>query len=289
MSWRTVVITNHVKLSYKNGYMVIKGTENNLVHLSEIGTLLVDSTMANISSHLICELLKRKVKIIFCDEKRNPMSEVVPYYGCHNSSKKIMQQIQWNKYFQQLVWTQVIKQKILNQASLLEKKGLEKHQMLKEYTSEIEFFDATNREGHAAKVYFNSLFGMDFTRDDGSDINVGLDYGYAILLSTFNKEIVNNGYLTQLGIKHTNIFNPFNLSSDLMEPFRILVDQTVYDNQTLEFGQDFKMKLVDILNQKVYMDGKEYYVGSAIQIYLKSIFETIESQNLDGLQLYEFI
>ena len=29
---------------------------------------------------------------------------------------------------------------------------------------EIEIGDKTNREGHAAKVYFNELFGMKFTR-----------------------------------------------------------------------------------------------------------------------------
>lgn len=35
--------------------------------------------------------------------------------------------------------------------------------MLKQYIEEIELGDKTNREGHAAKVYFNALFGMDFS------------------------------------------------------------------------------------------------------------------------------
>ena len=39
MSWRTVVVQTHSKLSYKDGYMIVKGENMNMVHLSEIGTL----------------------------------------------------------------------------------------------------------------------------------------------------------------------------------------------------------------------------------------------------------
>lgn len=269
--------------------MVVKGDETHLIHLSEINTLMIDSTMATVSACLVVELLKQKVKIIFCDEKRNPMSEVVPYYGCYNTSRKITQQIEWHKHFQQLVWTEIIKQKILNQAKLLKRKEKPTFEKLLKYARELEFFDTTNREGHAAKVYFNSLFGMDFVRDAGDDVNAALNYGYAIILSAFNREIVNNGFLTQLGIKHTNAFNQFNLSSDLMEPFRVLVDQIVYEHKEQEFDHKFKMKLVDVLNHKVYIDGKVYYVANAIQIYLKCIFEAFENQALEKVQFFEFV
>ena len=269
--------------------MVVKGDETNLIHLSEINTLLVDSTMVTISSYLIAELLKVKVKVIFCDEKRNPMSEIVPYYGCYNTSKKITQQIAWNPHFQQLVWTHIIKQKIMNQAKLLKMNGFSTYEKLMEYANELEFFDTTNREGHAAKVYFNSLFGKSFVRDAADDINAGLNYGYAIILSAFNKEIACNGFLTQLGIKHTNVFNQFNLSSDLMEPFRVLIDDIVFKNKEEEFDQKYKMKLVDVLNKKVYMDGKVYYVENAIQLYLKNIFDAFEEQALEKVQFFEFV
>ena len=91
----------------------------------------------------------------------------------------------------------------------------------------MEFGDATNREGHAAKVYFNALFGMDFTRTAENSINAALNYGYSLLLSTCTREIAINGYITQLGLFHDNMFNPFNLAFDLMEPFRPLVDNLI--------------------------------------------------------------
>ena len=48
-----------------------------------------------------------------------------------------------------------------------------------------------NREGHAAKVYFNAfVLAKIFTRTEENSINAALNYGYGIILSTFNREIV---------------------------------------------------------------------------------------------------
>ncbi len=71
----------------------------------------------------------------------------------------------------------------------------------------------------------------DFTREQENDINAGLNYGYTLLLSIFARELVQTGCFTQLGLKHANQFNDFNLASDLMEPFRPLVIQIIYENK----------------------------------------------------------
>ena len=279
---------SRAKLSYKNNYMIIRGEDLNMVHLSEIHTLLIDSTAVTISSFLLSEMTKKKIKVVFCDEKRNPQFELVPYYGSHNTSKKIRQQIEWEEKAKKMVWTEIIRQKITNQMRLLEKNKIIGFLKLQEYLEQIEFFDVTNREGHAAKVYFNSLFGKDFSRDDENDINAALDYGYSIILSSFNKEIVSNGYLTQLGIRHSNEFNPFNLTSDLMEPFRIIVDECVFCNLGRLFNHEYKLDLIDLLNKKADFSGRNMYISNIIPIYLRSIFNAIEKVNLKELQLFEF-
>lgn len=46
--------------------------------------------------------------------------------------------------------------------------------------------------------------------------NAALNYGYGIILSAFNREIVMNGYITQIGLFHDYMFNQFNLGCDLM-------------------------------------------------------------------------
>ena len=110
-------------------------------------------------------------------------------------------------------------------------------------------------------------------------VNAALNYGYAIILSVFNREVVSNGYLTQLGLFHGNMFNQFNLSSDLMEPFRILVDRCVIKMPLLEFGHPEKMQLVNLLNDDVVIDGRTQNVGNAIKIYCKSVFDALNEDD----------
>lgn len=287
MSWRTIVVTKKAKLSYKNNYLIIRGKEIVMIHLSEINMIIIDSTAVTITSYLIAELVNRKIKIIFCDQNRNPLAEVLPYYGCYDSSKKIFKQLEWGEY-RKIVWTRIIKEKIKNQALLLKRYNHNNNKKLLDYMEELKFFDITNREGHAAKVYFNSLFGVDFSREENNEINAALNYGYAILLSQFNKEIVANGYNTQLGIKHHNIYNQFNLSCDLMEPFRPLIDRIVKENYGEVLDSTMKLKLIDVVNHKVHIKSKNQYVSNAIDIYLKSVFKAIEKQNVELIEFFDY-
>lgn len=271
---------------YKNGYLVLRGEEMNMVHLSEIYTLIIESVNVSITASLLQELVKNKIKVIFCDAKHNPSCELIPYYGAHNTSKKIFKQIEWDEWFKKQIWTDIIYQKIINQAGLLHSLGKKESAMLYEYAQELRLFDETNREGHAAKVYFNALFGKGFSREDVSDINAALDYGYSIILSAFNREISANGYLTQLGIKHINEYNCFNLSSDLMEPFRIVVDKFVYENAENTFDSEYRHKMIDLLNLQIKYNEKIQYLNNIIPIYVKSVFNAIESQSSGELKLF---
>ena len=165
-------------------------------------------------------------------------------------------------------------------------KTVEESDLLESYLKEIAWNDGTNREGHAAKVYFNALFGLEFTRTEDNLINAALNYGYSIILSAFTREIVANGYITQLGVFHDNMFNQFNLASDLMEPFRILVDRQVLTMELEQFEHEEKMQLVNVLNQEVQIDGKIQYVNNAIKIYCKSIFDALSGDDSSLIRFY---
>ena len=277
MGWRTVVVNKNCKLSYKNDYLVIRSETLQMIHLSEINLIIVENGMVSITSYLINELINNKIKLIFCDEKHNPAGEVMPYYGSFNTSKKILNQIKWKKERKDEIWRQIVKYKIHNQAMLLKKLDIVGYEKLLEFEKEVEIADKTNREGHAAIAYFNLLFTKDFIRGTNSMINSGLDYGYAIILSTINKGVVSKGYITQIGINHKSEFNQFNLTCDLMEPFRPLIDEIVYNNQNYEFDRIQKYKLIDVLNNKVKINGKEQFVGNAIPIYIQSVFDALEN------------
>lgn len=278
MGWRTVVVNKNCKLSYKNDYLVIRSETLQMIHLSEINLIIVENGMVSITSYLINELINNKIKLIFCDEKHNPAGEVMPYYGSFNTSKKILNQIKWKKERKDEIWRQIVKYKIHNQAGLLKKLNIAGCEKLLEFEKEVEMADKTNREGHAAKVYFNLLFGNQFIRGKDDNINSALDYGYSIILSTMNKEIVSKGYITQIGINHKSEFNEFNLTCDVMEPFRPLIDEIVFENINSEFNKNIKYKLINVLNNKIEIDGREQYVGNAIPIYIQNIFNALENE-----------
>ncbi len=274
MSFRTVVISSQSRISYKNRFLVVKKElEEKYVHLSEIDTIIIDSISVSLSSFLLKELADNKINIIFCDERHNPFGELKTFYSSHNSSKKILEQIKWPKKDQDELWKNIVKNKIINQALILRKTRSENYDLLLSYVDEVKVGDKTNREGHAAKVYFNSLFGKKFTRNDDDSINAALNYGYAILLSTISKEIVSLGYLTQLGIHHKNEFNEFNLTCDLMEPFRPLIDSFVYFNKHREFNKEYKLDLVNLFNQKFKYNNKNYTLKDIIKTYVKNTLD----------------
>jgi len=286
MPFRTVCISNRCKLEYSLNYLVCKGEEEKRIHLSEINTLIIQTTAVAITGSLLSELSERKIKVIFCDAKMNPQSELIPYYGAHNSSIRIKEQATWDSCITKKIWAKIVKEKIRMQANVLivflHKDSAD---MLYNYSNEIIEDDITNREGHAAKVYFNALFSKDFSRSGSFTENSFLNYGYAIILSAVNREIVGHGYLTQLGIHHCNEFNPFNLSCDLMEPFRPIVDHYAVSGKLTE--DNFKKELNKMLSINVRIQGKEMTLDNAIRIYIQSIFSAISSGSPDQIHFLD--
>ena len=289
MTWRTVVIRERAKLDYSLNFMTVRQEEGvRKISLGEIYMVIVENTAVSLTAVLLNELVKNKIKVIFCDEKRNPSSELIQYYGSHDTSLKYKNQLEWSKESKERIWTRIVYEKIFNQMQFLKKLNKEEYKLLEQYLSELEWNDSSNREGFAAKVYFNALYGMEFSRNKECFINAALDYGYSIILSAFNREIVSSGYFTQLGLCHRNPFNKFNLSSDFMEPFRILIDEEVYNLEGTEFTKDHKNKLINILNKTVVIDDKNQTVANAIKIYCRSLFSALVENDLEYVKMYKY-
>lgn len=290
MSWRTVLITRQCKLDYKMGYLVIRGEDVKRIFLDEIAILTIENPAVSLTGCLVEALVDKKIKVIFCDSKRSPTAELVPYHGSHDSTMKIRTQSKWSDNIKSIIWAEIIAEKIRKQMDFLREIGCEKEaSLLSSYIGQVQLMDETNREGHAAKVYFNALFGMKFTRGADISINAALNYGYSIILSAFNREIANQGYLTQLGIFHDNMFNHFNLSCDMMEPYRILIDRYVYYSKPEEFTKDIKYDLWNILNDTVVIDGKNQTILNAVKIYTRSVFEAINDGDASKIMFFSFI
>ena len=147
-------------------------------------------------------------------------------------------------------WKQVIEQKIYNQALVLEKYG-HNSRYLEKISKEVKSDDSTNREGVAAKIYWNELFGNDFVRSrEGIEPNNLLNYGYTLLRAAVARALMGSGLLPAFGIFHRNRYNAFPLADDIMEPYRPYVDEIVYHmyiNGIKNLDKEAKSRLLNLL------------------------------------------
>ena len=108
MSWRTVVISNRCKLDTKMGYMVIRGEETRRIFLDEIAIVMIENPAVSMTGCLLEALNERKIRVIFCGEKRSPIAELVPYYGSSDCAGKLRSQIAWTGAAKDRVWRQIL-------------------------------------------------------------------------------------------------------------------------------------------------------------------------------------
>ncbi len=279
MGFRTVRINNRCKLELSINYLVCRNEKETRISIDEISTLIIGSTEVSITTALLSALMEKNVNIIFCDSKYQPQGQLMSLRGTSDTYKKIKIQMGWSKDIKGVIWQEIIKQKILNQARNLKDKDLDSYNKLFEFANLVEIDDITNREGHAAKVYFNSLFSPSFVRHDTSPINKYLDYGYSIILSSISREIKSFGYLTELGIHHIGETNPFNLACDFIEPLRPLIDYYVANK--IVNDDNYKDYFVKLLSKEVKFKDQTQYLDNAIHSYVKNLLMNLREGTLD--------
>ncbi|MCH3918638.1 MAG: type II CRISPR-associated endonuclease Cas1 [Spirochaetia bacterium] len=271
-------------------YLVIRTSDGiQKVFLDEISVLIIESTAVSLTVVLLQELANRGIDTIFCDSTRNPCSELKPFYCAQTTNERILVQINWTINAKTLVWTEIVRQKIKKQQEMVARLHIDDLGYFKAKAESVLLGDKSKMEAQVAKKYFHLLFGNNFSRHTDTPINAALNYGYGILLSVFNREIVKNGYLTELGICHSNVHNTFNLGCDLMEPFRPLVDQIVFYMMPFdEFTTTLKHELLGIFNCKLKINDRHYDFLNATEIYCTSLFQALQSKNINLIKFFEY-
>lgn len=271
----------YLRLYLDNLKVMVKDNDI-LFPISDIQILVIDNYQSNISVPLINKLTENNVCTIICGVDHLPKSYILPINGNFATSGNINKQISWEKERKALLHSIIVKYKIENQIEIL-KQNNKSHEVIKklyEFVDSIELDDRTNREGLAAKMYFRELFGSDFIRFDDDVINAGLNYGYSIFRSLITSIIVAKGYIANIGIFHKGKQNMFNLSDDIIEVFRPIVDDYVYNTMRDEilFKQEHREKLIQLTNKKILIDSRKQTVANAINQYLDSIFNYLDDE-----------
>lgn len=266
---------------YLDNLKVVYNDEELLLPIADIQILVVDNYKASFTVQLLNKLTEKNVCTILCGVDHLPRSYILPMNGHFSQSGNIMKQIEWGLEIKKYLHKRIVQAKIHNQIEILKKyhKSEEVIEKLMKFENEVETDDRTNREGLAAKMYFRELFGKDFVRFNEDVINAGLNYGYSIFRALITSVIVAKGYLPNLGLFHIGKQNMFNLSDDLIEVFRPIVDDYVYENLINEIflSQNHREELIQLTIKKIEIDGRKQTMNNAIYVYFESILKTLEN------------
>lgn len=284
MSYRVIYVekSEYLRLYLDNLKVDVKN-DTILFPISDIQILVIDNYQSMMSVPLINKLTEYNVCTIICGVDHLPKSYILPMNGHFSSSGNMLKQIQWNEERKQTLHALIIKYKILNQIEVLKmnNKSFDVIKKLYTFVDTIVIDDKTNREGLAAKMYFRALFGDHFIRFDDDVVNAGLNYGYAIFRSLITSIIVAKGYIANIGIFHKGKQNMFNLSDDIIEVFRPIVDDYVYKEmrEDILFKQSHREALIQLANKKIEIDNRKQTLSNAINLYLDSVFNYLDGED----------
>ncbi|MDY2634212.1 MAG: type II CRISPR-associated endonuclease Cas1 [Prevotella sp.] len=276
---KTLCFSNPAYLSLRNRQLVIrlpevetcsrideafKQVSQHTIPIEDIGVVVIEHQRITISSGLLEALLENNCAVITCDGRSLPVGLLLPLCGNTTQSERFRHQLDASVPLRKQLWQQTVRQKILNQASVLLRYTCQETRCMNTWAAEVKSGDTQNMEARAAAYYWKHLFTNipNFVRDrEGAPPNHLLNYGYAVLRAVMARSLVISGLLPTLGIHHHNRYNAYCLADDMMEPYRPYVDELVLDiiskvDDYTPLTKEIKMMLLTIPTIDVTIEGK---------------------------------
>jgi CRISPR-associated protein Cas1 len=267
---RSLLIENKTSITIKNLQLVLKSeTKEGTVPVEDIGFIVVDHPETYLSIPAMNLLVEHNASIIICGTNHIPNGMFLNLNSHHIQQEIFKNQINASVPLKKQLWQQTIIEKITNQGILLEKITVKKNNF-DFLASKVLSGDSSNMEGVAANFYWKFFFEQKFKRERFGDYpNNFLNYGYAILRAATARALSGSGLLNTLGIHHKSKYNAFALADDIMEPFRPIVDEKVYElmqkYDEQELNTLLKSELLQILTRTVYFKEEKSPLMVALQ------------------------
>lgn len=276
---RTLLLENKANVTTQNLQLVIKSTTREAtIPIEEIGFLVIDHPEIFLSIPAMNLLIENNTAVILCGTNHLPNGMFLNLNSHHIQQEIFKNQIEASVPLKKQLWQQTVVEKITNQGILLEQITGTKNSF-PFLASKVLSGDSSNREGVAANQYWKSFFDsrnneqskqIKFKRERyGNYPNNFLNYGYAILRAATARALSGSGLLNTLGIHHKSKYNAFALADDIMEPFRPIVDEKVYDIMQnfdeQELNTAIKAELLQILTRTVYFKEEKSPLMVALQ------------------------
>ncbi len=267
---KSILLENKASITAKNLQLIIKSEiRESSIPIEDIGFIVIDHPEIYLSIPAMNLMVENNTAVIICNNNHLPNGMFLNLNSHHIQQEIFKNQINATVPLKKQLWQQTIVDKITNQSFLLEKITGTKN-TLDFIASKVLSGDSSNMEGVAASLYWKSFFEVKFKRERFGDYpNNFLNYGYAILRAATARALSGSGLLNTLGIHHKSKYNAFALADDIMEPFRPIVDEKVfeimqnYDEQ--ELNTKIKAELLQILTRTVYFKDEKSPLMVALQ------------------------
>lgn len=284
---RILLIENQAYLSIDLGRLKIqrKGQPDHFVAARDIAVLVIHHPAVTLTQRVISELSEKNTITIFTDNKHQPTTVCFPIIGSTQTVPRLHQQIKIkDSTAHQQLWKSIIQCKISGQNSVLKMIGHNKPYLPRLAKTTLSG-DIRNNEAQAASYYWKHWLGdgkkhKRIKQGAYDNLNISLNFGYAILRSLIARCISIAGLNPSLGIHHRNMENPFNLCDDFIEPYRFLVDQHVLQlTEVDDFNSQAKKKVLGFIESNILLSNqREYRLSAAIQETVDSYVRVIESK-----------
>jgi CRISPR-associated protein Cas1 len=295
MGWRTLVITNPSKLSLQNDQLKYSPKDGDIitVPIDDISVIVLEVHQVTITSALMSRLAESGIALFTCDKTHTPNGVFIPFHQHSRYAQVSHGQINWSVPFKKRAWQMIVSQKVFNQAKTLEYMKKKKVKQIEAYAKNVKSGDSSNVESSAARLYFQELFGKAFYRRDESDWrNSALNYGYALIRGAISRTLASHGFLPAFGLFHKSTLNAFNLSDDLIEPYRAFVDVVVAEHfqnfielADTKFLPEHKTELYQMFTLKTIIDGVSTSLLNSIEVSVASLLNATMKKNVALLRL----
>lgn len=267
---KSILIENKASIHSKNLQLIIKTEQREgSIPIEDIGFLVIDNHEVYVSMNAMNLLVDNNVALIICNKNHLPNGMFFNLSQHHLQQEIFRNQIDASLPLKKQLWQQTITEKITNQGILLQMITGEENGF-SYWASKVLSGDSSNMEAVAAGQFWKEFYSKEFKRERFGDYpNNFLNYGYAILRAATARALTGSGLLCTLGIHHRNKYNAFALADDIMEPFRSIIDEKVYDltqtHEEQELTTSIKQEFVQLLTRTVYFENEKSTLMVALQ------------------------
>jgi CRISPR-associated protein Cas1 len=300
--WRSVVISQPAKLKREHFSLVIEQVQSARVPFEDIAVIVLNNREITLTHPVLAACAEYGIGLYSTGDNHQPNGVFLPFLSHSRATRMMRLQLNLDKPQAKRAWAEIVKVKIANQARCLKLalpspqpapkgRGGADIERLESYASRVRSGDVENMEAQASSYYFPQLFGKGFHRAQDCWVNAALDYGYAIIRGAITRGLVAHGFQPNIGLFHRSEQNAFNLSDDVIEPYRALVDLHVFNHinphspKEAELTPLDKAALVALLNIDMKMPRGNTSVLNSIEQTVESLVRLYDGADESVLEL----